>query len=89
VDEAGETFDFHALRGQFVTELDRAGVSLVKAQKLARHSTPNFTANLYTRLRRADLQVEVDKLPLPPIVVGGDKGTFAPGFALDVHFFSR
>ena len=82
VDEAGETFDFHALRGQFVTELDRAGVSLVKAQKLARHSTPNLTANLYTRLRRADLQAEVDKLPLPPVVVGGDDGTFAPRLAL-------
>ena len=68
VDARGETFDFHALRGQFVTEMDRAGVSLVKAQRLARHSSPNLTANLYTRLRIDDLKPEVDKLPSPPMV---------------------
>ncbi len=81
VDGRGETFDFHALRGQFVTEMDRAGVSLVKAQRLARHSSPNLTANLYTRLRIDDLKPEVDKLPAPPIVFPDPDG-FALRLAL-------
>ena len=80
VDARGETFDFHALRGQFVTEMDRAGVSLVKAQRLARHSSPNLTANLYTRLRMDDLKPEVDKLPSPPMVFPGPE-KFALGLA--------
>jgi Phage integrase family len=81
VDRRRETFDFHALRGQFVTELDRAGVSLVKAQRLARHSSPNLTANLYTRLRIDDLKPEVDKLPTPPMVIPDPDG-FALRLAL-------
>jgi hypothetical protein len=81
VDRRGETFDFHALRGQFVTEMDRAGVSLVKAQRLARHSSPNLTANLYTRLRIDDLKPEVDKLPNPPMIVPDPDG-FALRLAL-------
>ncbi|GAC1471721.1 MAG: hypothetical protein NVSMB9_18200 [Isosphaeraceae bacterium] len=68
VEGQGETFDIHALRGQFVTEMDRAGVSLVKAQGLARHSSPNLAASLNTRLRMEDLKPEVDKLPWPPMV---------------------
>ena len=80
VDHRGETFDFHALRGQFVTQMDRAGVSLVKAQRLARHSSPNLTANLYTRLRIEDLKPEIDRLPTPPTVVPGPEG-FALGLA--------
>ena len=80
VDRRGEVFDFHALRGQFVAEMDRAGVSLVKAQRLARHSSPNLTANLHTRLRIEDLKPEVDRLPIPPMVVPGPDG-FALGLA--------
>ena len=68
VDGRGETFDFHALRGQFVTEMDRAGVSLVKAQVWARHGSPTLTGSLYARLRIDDLKPEVDKLPSPPMV---------------------
>ncbi len=81
VDGRGETFDFHALRGQFVTEMDRAGVSLVKAQRLARHSSPNLTANLYTRLRIEDLKPEVDRLPTPPMVIPKRPDGFALGLA--------
>ena len=39
-DERGDVFDFHSLRGQFITQLGRNGVPLVEAQKLARHSDP-------------------------------------------------
>lgn len=59
----GAVFDFHALRSQFITGLARAGVPLVVAQRLARHSTPMLTANLYSRFGPADLLAEVGKLP--------------------------
>lgn len=80
MDRRGETFDFHALRGQFVTQMDRAGVSLVKAQRLARHSSPHLTANLYTHHRTHDLKPEVDKLPAPPMAFP-EAEEFAPGLA--------
>lgn len=59
---AGETFDFHSLRGQFATRLAKAGVGLAAAQKLLRHSTPALTANVYTHLGLSDLGREVEKL---------------------------
>ncbi len=59
----GERVDFHALRTTFVTQLARSGVSLVDAQKLARHSTPTLTAKNYTRLTLHDLAGAVSKLP--------------------------
>src|SRR6185437_4163651 len=39
-----EHLDFHALRHSFVASLDRAGVTLKTAMRLARHSTPALTA---------------------------------------------
>lgn len=63
VDHDGRVFDFHSLRGQFVTDLGRAGVPLTTAQKLARHSDPKLTANLYTHLSAVDLASSVDSLP--------------------------
>lgn len=65
-DVSGQAFDFHSLRGQFITGLSRAGVPLVHAQKLARHSTPTLTANYYTHLGRKELADQVKKLPPPP-----------------------
>jgi integrase len=62
-DEDGRVFDFHALRSQYVTGLDRAGVSLQQAQKLARHSDPRLTANLYTRREMGELADAVNMLP--------------------------
>lgn len=59
----GQVFDFHALRGQFITNLARAGVELQMAQKLARHSTPTLTANSYTKLHLADKSAAVAHLP--------------------------
>ncbi len=60
-DAAGEVFDFHALRAQYITMLAQAGVSLAEAQKLARHSTPNLTANTYTKVK-PHLRDAADKL---------------------------
>jgi len=63
IDDDGKVFDFHALRGQYITSLARAGVELQMAQKLARHSTPTLTANVYTKLRLDDKVAAVAKLP--------------------------
>ncbi len=65
-DDNGRVFDFHSLRGQFVSDLGRAGVSLQDAQKLARHSDPRLTANFYTHLSVSDLSESVSKLPHVP-----------------------
>ena len=66
VDESGAVFDFHALRGQFITEMARNGVSLVVASKLARHGDPSLTARFYTHLNITDLAGAVDRLPSIP-----------------------
>jgi integrase/recombinase XerD len=66
IDAEGRVFDFHALRGQFVTSLARAGVPLAAAQKLARHSTPTLTAKAYTHLDLKDLAAEAAKVQPPP-----------------------
>ncbi len=63
-DAAGRVFDFHSLRGQYITSLGRAGVPLVTAQKLARHSDPKLTANVYTHLAMVDLAAAVESLPI-------------------------
>lgn len=56
-------FDFHALRGQFITQLGRQGVTLQDAQKLARHSDPRLTSNFYTHQGLDDLSRAVEQLP--------------------------
>ncbi|AWM35848.1 Tyrosine recombinase XerC [Gemmata obscuriglobus] len=58
----GRVYDFHSLRGQFATDLDRAGVSLPRAQKLMRHSTPDLTAKHYHRPESDELAADVAKL---------------------------
>lgn len=65
-DHAGDVFDFHALRVQFITQLARAGVPLVDAQRLARHSSPALTAKVYTKLSQDDLARQLAKLPQAP-----------------------
>lgn len=74
-DHDGRVFDFHSLRGQFITDLGRAGVPLTTAQKLARHSDPNLTANLYTHLQSADLASAVGQLSAPSQSAGTPAGT--------------
>jgi len=66
VNTSGETFDFHALRGQFITDVQRHGASLGDAQKLARHTDPRLTANYYSHPHLVDLAGAVGRLPAPP-----------------------
>ena len=66
-DSEGRDFDFHALRHQFITDLGKAGVPLVATQKLARHSKPELTANVYTHLSLQDNAAAVEKLARTPI----------------------
>lgn len=61
--EAGVA-DLHALRATFATLLARAGVPLVQAQVLMRHSDPKLTANVYTRLDGADSRDAVERIDL-------------------------
>ena len=63
IDDDGRVFDFHRLRGQFITAFAKAGVQLQVAQKLARHSTPVLTANIYTKLQIHDQAEAIAKLP--------------------------
>ena len=64
-DEAGLYADFHSNRHTFISNLGRAGVSVTMAQKLARHSTPSLTANVYTHLGLEDKAGAIASLPSP------------------------
>jgi integrase len=69
-DAAGEVFDFHSLRVQFISGLARSGVPLMAAAKLADHSDPRLTAGTYAKWGR-ELDGEVAKLPgLGSLTVG-------------------
>lgn len=57
----GKVFDFHALRGQFITGLARAGTPLQLAQKLARHSDPKLTSTVYTQWEEEEMRKAVEK----------------------------
>jgi integrase/recombinase XerD len=57
--------DFHAIRASYITALAVAGVPLAHAQKMARHSDPRLTSNVYSRLTDADLAGAAAKLPPP------------------------
>jgi hypothetical protein len=61
-DDAGRFFDFHSLRCQFCTELDRQGTSPRVVQRLMRHSALE-QSDQYTRPRAVDLQRAVTALP--------------------------
>ena len=62
-DRDGLVFDFHGLRGQFVTSLARAGVHPRTAQKLARHKTLALTMQNYTHTDLADMATALTALP--------------------------
>ena len=53
-DEDGLFADFHSHRHTFISNLGKAKVPLGTARKLARHSTPVLTSNVYTHLKIAD-----------------------------------
>lgn len=59
----GKVIDIHSLRVSFITHLSLSGVPLTVAQKLARHSDPRLTANVYTSLGLAELHKAVEALP--------------------------
>ena len=65
-DEAGLYADFHAHRHAFVSNLGKVGVSLATAQKLARHSDPKLTSNVYTHLDLSDKASAIQLLPACP-----------------------
>jgi integrase len=48
-------FDFHSLRAQYTTRLARSGLPVAIVQKLARHSDPRLTLNIYTKLNEGEL----------------------------------
>jgi integrase len=62
-DDAGRLFDFHAVRGQFISLLAANGVHPKVAQVLARHSTITLTMDYYTHLDVLDVAGALDKLP--------------------------
>jgi integrase len=62
-DDAGRYFDFHAMRGQFISLLAAKGVHPKVAQALARHSTITLTMDYYTHLDVLDVTGALDKLP--------------------------
>jgi integrase len=61
--DGGRYFDFHAMRGQFISLLAKSGVHPKVAQVLARHSTINMTMKFYTHLDVFDVAGALDKLP--------------------------
>jgi integrase len=65
-DAAGRYFDFHAMRGQFISLLAAQGVHPKVAQALARHSTITLTMDYYTHLDVLDVTGALDKLPALP-----------------------
>ncbi len=76
-DEQGRYFDFHALRGQFISFMAAGGVHPKVAQVLARHSTITLTMDYYTHLDVFDVSGALDKLPgvkaAPAAPAEGDK----------------
>src|SRR5690606_7857636 len=74
IDEEGCIVDFHSLRVTFITRMARAGVPMATAQRLARHSTPLLTFNVYTRLGSQDEQMAIASLPaLPSPIRSGEE----------------
>ncbi len=78
-DASGRVFDFHSLRGQFVTNLIQGGASPRAAQVLARHSSSDLTLSVYTKLRGDDerraLALLPDLAPQPSSESGAATGT--------------
>jgi len=73
-DAGGLVFDFHALRGQFITAVVRGGASVKVAMDLARHSDPRLTLGAYTHLATADKRAALASVPVvrPRSATGGE-----------------
>ena len=55
-DEAGRRFDFHALRVQCATELERGKAGMKVRQERLRHATIGLTMNTYTLIGSTEAQ---------------------------------
>lgn len=62
-DSAGRFEDFHCLRHTYVTEVVRSGATVKEAQTLARHSSPQWTLQIYAHARLHDLERTLERLP--------------------------
>jgi len=69
-DSAGRVFDFHALRGQFISGLEAAGVTPKILQTLARHADIKTTLKHYAHVQLADVRGTLDRLPALPKLPG-------------------
>jgi len=65
VDAVGHTFDFHALRHQYITSLTTSGLHPKIAQQLARHSSIDLTMKRYTHLNLHDVAGAVEQVANP------------------------
>lgn len=63
--EAGRNFDFHALRGQYLTTIAAAGLHPKIAQELGRLSSIELVMRHYTDAGALDLRAALEKLPPP------------------------
>jgi integrase len=78
LDDDRRYFDFHAMRGQFISMLAANGVHPKVAQILARHATVNLTMNFYTHLDVLDVTGALDKLPPVAGNVAQETEKFSP-----------
>jgi integrase/recombinase XerD len=58
----GKQFDFHALRGQFATDLDRADVNVIRAQRMMRLSSPALLTKHYAKPDEESIAADVNRL---------------------------
>jgi integrase len=72
-DDSGHYFDFHAMRGQFISLLAASGVHPKVAQTLAQHSTITLTMDYYTHLDALDVAGALDRLAGLPGKQGAGK----------------
>ncbi|MGD9127166.1 MAG: site-specific integrase [Planctomycetia bacterium] len=56
--------DFHANRVLFITSLCRSNVNLIMAQKLARHSDPKLTSNVYSKITTEERAAAINGISL-------------------------
>jgi integrase len=57
-------FDFHALRGAFISRIERSGASVKTLQTLARHAKAETTLARYARASNTDIVGAVETLPI-------------------------
>jgi hypothetical protein len=65
-DHDGLYADFHSTRHRFITNLERAGVSVKLAQTLARHSDVRLPLGVYTHVELEYQTAAIGWLPGPP-----------------------